>query len=379
MRYAWMAAVVALASGLAAGQNGQGDVARALDEPANLVIADAPVTEALDQVTAQTGLPVRLSESALAHMPHGEQTRVRLTARNVRLREALTALFDPMALQWRLADGGVVVFPTEPLTRIGRRPTFTEVAILSALEHERLVPGQPVLDQLRRLTGVSDLQLRWLVEPGPPRDAAEARAQAQLPATARQYLDALTANPDWTWYLWGTDLVVLPWDQQIARQLARRVSLRYEQQPLLAVLQDLAGKAQLGLDLEPGVLGRLPEQMRQSFTLLMADSTVQQALEAISGTTGLEFTPGQGTVRVSASPALATEADAGPDRPRMSFIVKMALPVPGMPEETFDVFFRPDDLPPELVEQIEARRLDVLRRIHQQYGLEFEPATQPSP
>ena len=152
---------------------------------------------------------------------------------------------------------------------------------------------------------------------------------------------------------------------QAARQLKQRVSVEYRNKDLLAVLEDLADEAHLRLDLEPGVLNYLPSNIRDSFTLLMADSTVDQALEAVSGATGLDFKPGKMSIVVSASPALA-EGGWRSNR-RMSFVMQMA--VKGPDGQTYTILFRPDELPSDLVNSIEAQKADVLRKLQAEYGL----------
>lgn len=377
---ALLAAGLAISAGARADE-GQGIVMRALDESVNLTIADSPIQDALAQITAKTGLKVTLDADALALLPHGEQTRLKLTAKNVTLREALTAMLAPMSLEWRVEDSQVVVTPSHPLIRITRRPTFTEVRILSQLAGGKLVAGQPVQTQLRQITGVEELGLVWQSISEPDRDKALASAEARLPATGADYLNALCQGQGWTWYVWGTDVVILPQELQASRQLMKRVSLRYRNQPLLTVLLELADKAHLKLIMDPGVLNALPAPTRDSFTLVI-DSTIAQALQAISGATGLEFKPDKMGIHVVASPALATAPQAT-TRPRASVFIMVTIPGPS--GETLFVPIRPDDLPTELVQEmdktIQTRKADIIQKLMAQYGVKAEipkPATQPT-
>ena len=99
-------------------QDGQGTLMRALDEPFSLTIEDMPITLALERVSQSTGLSIHLDADVLALLPHGEETRVRITARNVKLSKALTAMLDPMCLQWRAEGRHVVVSVSETLLHI---------------------------------------------------------------------------------------------------------------------------------------------------------------------------------------------------------------------------------------------------------------------
>jgi hypothetical protein len=158
---------------------------------------------------------------------------------------------------------------------------------------------------------------------------------------------------------------------QTIRQLKRRVSLQYQAAPLLSVLLDLAERADLKLDLEPGVLSLVPAETCDHFTILMGDATIDQALDAISGSTGLEFVAGDLAIQVRAGAALTASATQPTTRPRAPFIVTM--PVEGPDGASFTVFFRPEDLPPELTEKIEARKAEVIQKLQELY-----PSTQPA-
>lgn len=354
-------------------QQGQGAVVRTLDEFVELDIADAPIGEAVAQLQARTGLKVTLADDALLLLPYGEQTRLRLRAANVRLRDALTAMLEPMCLRWRVQDDGVLIEPLDALRRINRRPTFSELNILAALNRTRIEPTRPALEQFRTATGIDDLDFFWHVADDEQRAKALARADGRRPCTGAEYLDALGHGVGWTWYVWGDELVVLPQEMQAQRQLKRRATLRYESQPLLDVLMDVAAKADLKLEMDPGVLNYVPAMARESFTLLMADACLDQALEAISGATGLRFDFKGLAIRVRASEALLT-ATTQPARPRYSFFV--VIPTPGERGEEMFIIIRPDELPPAVVDKYQKVKDDFLEEAWKPYG--GRPTTQPA-
>ena len=61
-------------------------------------------------------------------------------------------------------------------------------------------------------------------------------ADKVLPGAPVEWLDMLTARNDWTWYLSGNDVIILPRVKQVDRQLQRQVSLRYQNEPVVNVL-----------------------------------------------------------------------------------------------------------------------------------------------
>jgi len=369
-----MVLTMALGAGGLRAQEGQGTLMRALDEPLSLTIEDTPIPQALERVAETTGLSIHLGDDVLALLPHGEETRVRITARNVKLSKALTAMLSPMCLQWRAEGRQVVVTASSPLRRIGRRPTFTEVEILARLRMARLDRGSSAVEQMRKLTGIEDLELIWhQVEP-PERAKAMAAADRRIPCTGEEYLDRLCHGRDLTWYVWGTDVVVVSTQVQAARQLRRIITVEYRNRPLDQVIFDLARKADLHLKMDPGVMGVVAGETRQDFTLLMDRATIGEAFEAISGATGLLFTTEGLALRVGAAEGVPTQP--APRRQRSAFVVSMVIATPD--GQQFRVMFRPDDLPPQLVEQITAKKAELIQRLWDQFGVEVEPEAKPA-
>jgi len=364
-----IALTMALSTTVSLAQDGQGALMRALDEPFTLTIEDMPILSALERVAEATGLSVHMDEEVLALLPHGEETRVRITARNVKLSKALTAMLDPMGLRWRAEGSHVLVSATEPLRRIGRRPTFTEVEILARLHSETLKPGDSAIRQIRTLTGIEELQLAWhQIEPS-DRATAMAAADRRLPCTGAEYLDRLCHGRELTWYVWGTNVMIVNKKTQAMRQLRRITTVEYRSRPLDQVIYDLARKANLKLKMDPGVMNVVAAQTRRDFTLLMDQATIEEALEAISGATGLVFGIEGLALRVSAAEGAAPQP--APERKRSAFVVTMA--VTGPDGRDYRVMFRPDDLPDEFVELITRKKDALLEEIRAKYGVTTQP------
>ncbi len=356
--------VGALLAGASRAQDTEGIVLRALDEPVTLKLPDTPLPEALAGISEKSGVRIELSEEVLSLLPHGGETRVSIEGTAV-LREALTGVLSPMSLTWRVVGGAVRVEAGEHLLRINRRATFTEVTILNKLGTGKLVAGTPALAQLREITGVEELRLVWHVRgQGEGQAKAIARADSHLPCTGLEYLRWLCHGQGRTWYLWGPDVMIVTEQAQALRQLDRRVSVRYDYRNLMDVMADLAHKAGLKLAVDPGVLGRVNPDTQNRFSLRMSDVTVGEALEVISGATGLKFEPDRRVLRVRASAALPTSRPVR--RRRFPFIV--TTDVVGKDGTLYRVFFFPADLPGSLVDAIEKKREELLEKIEKTYG-----------
>jgi len=358
------ALTAALLAGAGWAQATEGIVLRALDEPVALKLLDGPLPEALTAISEASGVRIELPDDVLALLPHGGETRVRIEGTAV-LGEALTSVLTPMSLTWRAVGGGVHVEASEELRRINRRATFTEVTTLAKLAKGRLAKGMPVLQQLREITGVEELRFLWHIRgEGEGQAQAVARADLHLPCTGAEYLRWLCHGRGRTWYLWGSDLVIVTEQAQALRQLNRQVSVRYDSRNLMDVMADLAHKAGLKLAVDPGVLERVNPDTQNRFSLRMSDVTVGEALEVISGATGLMFEPDRRRLRVRASAALPTTRPVR--RRRFPFIV--TTEVVGKDGTSYRVFFFPEDLPADLVDAIEKKREELLEKIEKTYG-----------
>ncbi len=333
----------------ALGQSGEGAVQRDLDKPFNMKLGETTITAALAEISSRTGIPINLAEGTLARLPHGEETRLlRINAADVKLRKALDAILTPLALEWAVSDNGsIIVRPTPELIRMNHRPTFAETNILFALADTRMVRGKKFLDQAREAAGRDELKLDWQVGDAESRAAAVAAADGRMPCNGFQYLHRLCQNRGWTWYLSGTDIIILSEEMQAARQLGRTLTVTYQRQPLLVVLQDLARRADLGLKMDPGVLTNISDQAKESFSLVVKDATVDEALQQISGATGLTFKTDGLNIRVGGSEA---QAARGTVRKRPEFLVGM--PVTDKDGTQYIIIMPPGELSDELVERI---------------------------
>ncbi|HUU59624.1 MAG TPA: hypothetical protein VMZ50_08775 [Phycisphaerae bacterium] len=349
----WMG-VCGLASP-ALSQSRQIALQQALDKPVNVSIPDAPVGDVFSELTKQTGVRFEIDPMTLDLLPYGEQTRLKVTLKNITLRKALSRMLAAQALQWSIDREAVRIHPGEVLGRACRRATYDELTLLGIMHTERLLPtskGGSVIEQLRKITQNKDLDVSFEVTTD--EKAAVARAERALPGTAAQWFDALCRNQFWTWYLWGDEIKIVSCRKQIERQLQRQVSLEYKDAKLVTVLLDLARKARVKLEMEPGVLENLAPEAKEHFHLVMADAAIGQALEVISGATGLEFVVTDTGIQVTPSEELKQRSAATQPRKRSAFFVRLSLPGPN--GTTVEVFLRSDELPDDVVESIQAEK-----------------------
>lgn len=352
------------------------DLQKALDKPVTVSVDDAPIGELFGRLSTETGVKIVIDPDTMALLPYGPQTRLRVRMTNATLRNALTptleqpGLLAPQALRWTIEGDAVRIVPSEALYRLGKRATYDELTILGTIYSTKLQPvseGSPgVLDQLRKASGASELRLVGSDGTAPTAAAIE-KANAVLPANGATWLDAL-AGKGQTWFVQGDDIIILSRREQVERQLARNVSIKYQNAQLADVLLDLARLARLSLTMEPGVLAGVPAATRNSFNLTMSDATVAQALEVISGATGLKFARTDEGLRVEPTARSAT-AETGPAQPRPRFFVRMSIP--GPEGSNIEVFLRPEELPPDVLDRIEREKQKFIERLS-------EPATQPA-
>lgn len=340
-------------------------IQRALDKTVNIDLTDQAIGEVFDKITAAAGVPIEIDPLTLQRLPYGRQSRLNVKLKNVTLREGLSQLLARQGLTWRIEDGTVHVLPTEGLARMGRRATYQELRLLGVLYAESLQPvdqaGPAAAQIARKLAGrqadANTVQPLRLVPPAGAEDLLDALtviAARRLPATGAEWLDAMTATRDWTWYPWGEEIRLLPKRRQMQRQLQTQVSVDYREADLSAALLDLAGRARVPLRMRPGVLDALPVEARENFSLLVSEASVAQVLEIISGHTGLAFTVTDEGLMVDASEAMEADAARGRQRQRAEFFLMLPVRLPDGTEA--DMFLRSADLPEPLREAMKASR-----------------------
>lgn len=351
----------------------------ALDKTVDLEVADSPIPDVFQRLTEATGVRFLIGEDVYDCLPYGEQTRLAVKLPKVTLRKALSPMLYPMAMEWTIERDAVRILPAPALLRMNRRATYEELKTLGKMLSVRLQATEKeggVLEQLRKVAENKELNLVFHVKG--ERDEAMARAERALPGSAAAWLDALCHGQGWTWYLWGDSILILDRKVQVGRQLQRQVSLRYEGASLVSVLLDLAQKARITLLMDPGVMEYVPAGTRDNFSLMMTNATIAQALEIISGATGLKFITQPDGIQVEASDRLKQrtgEAEAA--RPRSPFYIRRTLTLPD--GSTMEMLIRAEELPEDLAAALKAERSTFIQLLQRHYAATRPAATQPVP
>lgn len=372
---AWLGAVlVALAAasatlGQSAPAQNPANLQLALDKPVDLAISDATIVDVFAKLSAKTGIQFIVPEETLECLPYGDQTRLSVTLTSVTPRKALTEMLRSQALRWDIRDQDIVILPTDALSRLCRRAAYDELRLLGVMNSVSLAKpaeaGDPV-EQLRKVSGNKNVELVFLADID--KDAALKQAEKALPGTAAEWLDMLCRGQGLTWYLEGSKINVVNSASQLKRQLQKQVSLRYQNADLAQVLRDLAGKARLKVNFDPGVMNLMPAETRSNFGLMMADASIEQALEVISGETGLQFSYTADGINVSASDRLKQGVDARGSRPRSPFYLRLTLKSPE--GSTIEMLVPAEQLPEKLQQALQDEKSKLLEDLSRKYGVE---------
>lgn len=380
-----MTGVLLLSGGSLWAQMSAGMLEKQLDTPVTFEVRDKPIGEVFAKLSRESNVRFIVQPDTLAALPYGEQTRMDLRVPNVTLRKALPQILHPHGLTWKTQGDAVLIVPTDALYRINRRATFDEILLLGTLFTRTVTQAPadvPTVDILRTVTNAPALTLVLPDELlGEASELARRRAAQVLPASPAEWLDMLCGET-YTWYLTGDRITVLERSAQLRRQLQRRVSLRYQNTRLVTVLLDLANVARTKLSLSPGALAMLPADVRSDFTLMMEDATIAQALEVISGATGLEFS--LGSEGIDARPALGMsmysptvfddapgEAAAGPRR-RAGLIVSTSFM--GSDGKEHELLIPLFDLPDDILAQIHRQRAESILEMQKHWVVPADEA-----
>lgn len=325
-------------------------IEQVLDSKIDFEARDQNIVTVLADLTRQTGVRLVVEQDTLDRLPYGEQTKLNAKVRDASLRDTLKALLTPIGLTFEVRSNEVGVVASSALRRLVRRATWED------------------LDTLRKLNEQPWSETLWQSLNVQFQDGGtdEKMDRATLGATAARVgagpaADVLTIACNQlglTWFPSGDRVVVLSKRRQLERQLSKRISAKFFRVPISDVLLDLGREGGVLVKLEPGALASLPPHIAQTFTLAVENTSLRQALEVISGTTGLGFVIEQDGVRFTASQlqpdALASNAEGGSaaalQAARASAVVGMVTVrgENGKPDVAF--LIRESDLPPDLRE-----------------------------
>jgi hypothetical protein len=196
-------------------------------------------------------------------------------------------------------------------------------------------------------------------------------------ATLMGALDTLQKDTRATWYPWGKSIVIVPKEDQIRNQLSKTVTVRYPGTDVMQVLTELSQRAGVPFEIEPGAIQRIPPEFRTIRISLTGSTTVQGALEAISGFTGLDWTVKDDGVYIwNASASNAGGAGGGAAQDPVVGMIQM--------DNGMQVMIRRSSLPPDVREYLDQRVGKEIGKLREQMKDEgfkpaaTKPATQPA-
>ncbi|CAN5606066.1 hypothetical protein BH10PLA1_BH10PLA1_11820 [soil metagenome] len=364
--------VILLAAPLASAQNLSALMSEALDKQVKLDLA-GPLPKAMDKIGDDTGVRIQADPAVWDLLPWGEQTNLTAHIENQTLRQALAGITQKLGLTFDVKDQYVELKPTPPLRRLGRRATVGELHALDLLAATPITfsSDRPTVKQL---VAAVDAKLQ---EIDPKGLAVEYRTGdtvlADQPvfvsrnATVSDALEALVTSTRATWYPWGKSIVIVPKEDQIRNQLAKTVTVRYNGVDISQVLTELAQAAGVEFTIQPGAVQKIPADFRK-VNLLLDNATVKQALENISGFTGLGYVVNEKGVYIWNQSA-ETPAVGGRDP------IIGSIPLDGM-----QLFIQTSAVPPDVREYLNYKKQVEIEKVRQKMKDEgFKPATQPAP
>ena len=173
-------------------------------------------------------------------------------------------------------------------------------------------------------------------------------------------LEAMHAQTEATWHPAGKTMVILTKEDQVRTQLSKRVTRNYADVPIGQTLTELSQLAGVDFTIEPGALQRIAPEFR-TVKLLLDNASIEQALEHISGFTGLGYTINARGVYLWAA-ATGTPTTTGRDP-----VIALMEVAPGV-----QVLVPQSQVPPEVRDRL---RTLTLQKIDE---LSREPATRPA-
>lgn len=278
-------------------------VGEALMQPVSLQF-EGTLADALDRITRQTGVSVKLSADAHAILPAGQLTPVRGRFENVPLGEVIGLIASRLALRMDRADGLVELTALPPAVRCGQPLSWKELRVIELLRATPLRLDSP-RPTYAVLTSALDERLMALSKSeagdgsGPVKLLLEDRSRdvvapdrvIALPRDPSLYdaLELLAAQTPATWYPWDGDIVLVPKRELHQRLLLKRINLNYAGDDIARLLDQLEQGSGVPFRYEPGVLQRVRPD-RRVVNVSASRTTIRSVLEAIQRHTGLAWT-----------------------------------------------------------------------------------------
>ena len=290
-RFSFLFALLASIS-VASAQNTSALINEQLDKLTSLNL-NGVLGQAVQSIQHDTGVPFDISPDVYSLLPWGDQTNITAKIENQTLRQALDAITQKLGLMYVVKDEVIELQPMPALERLGRRATVQELGTLDLLASTALdptadkLPVHSLVESIDQKLQKSRSTVAIDYRPGdtvvPDQSLFVSRN-----ATLMDGLDALVKQTRVTWYPWGQSIVIVPKSEQIRNQLNKTVTVHYPGTDIAQVLTELSQKADVPFEIEPGAIQRIAPEFRK-IKLDLYDASIDRALEAIAGFTGLGF------------------------------------------------------------------------------------------
>ena len=290
-RFAFVISILTSAC-VAFAQNTSALINEQLDKQTNLNL-NGVLGQVMQSIQRDTGVPIAISPDVYALLPWGDQTNISAKIENQTLRQSLDAITQKLGLMYVVKDEVVEIDPMAALTRLGRRATVQELDTLDLLAATALeptaekIPVQALVEQVDQKLQKTKSAIAIDYRPG---DTVGPDQSVFVPrnATLTDALDALMKQTRVTWYPWGKGVVIVPRAEQIRNQLTKSITVHYPGTDIAQVLTELSQKADVPFEIEPGAIQRVSPEFRK-IKLDLYDASIDRALEAIAGFTGLGY------------------------------------------------------------------------------------------
>lgn len=258
-------------------------IEQALDEPGAITLDNITLADAIQAITDQTGVTVRMPPDVMRLVPHGAQTLIRqVQIANMPLRQGLTELFSPLGMTFLVHDSYVEIIPREALRCLARPATWIELDTLAGLS-----ATQPGIDENALASLQTQVQFLVPVPNGWSILSGAIRSVGAGPGD--EVLTVACAKLGWAWCLSDRRILVESMEQQIRRQLRQPVSMRMNNRPLFEVMQALGAHANVPVRAEAGAMNSLPLHVQKNFSVNVHRQQADQVIEAICNETGLGY------------------------------------------------------------------------------------------
>jgi hypothetical protein len=277
-------------------------IGQALDKqlPDAKIDFSGTLPQAIAKFGDMTNVRIEADGAVYDLLPWGDLTTFSARFEHQTLRQALGAICQKLGLEYQLDKQAVELHPLPALARLGRRCTVEELAALDLLGRTPLEPADLHPTGGRLLASIdSKLQkTSYAIEDRAFDSQDKAVVTVARNATLLDGLEEISLQTNATWYPWGKGIVVLRKPDQIRMQLGRRITTRYSGQDISEVLLDLSQRSGINFEIEPGAIQKIAPHFR-TVKLLLDNATVQQALESISGFTGLGYSVTNSGIHIS--------------------------------------------------------------------------------